>query len=152
MSVEGAKDISPARATLFDHIVVAVDGSPKSEKTIAIGADLARRYGSTVTVVHVREYERYEGSDVDLGPPVPAEELVNAVLATFREAGVEARGEIRRVSSGSTPERIVEVARESNADLIVMGSRGMTELKSLLLGGVANKVVHHATCPVLLVR
>jgi nucleotide-binding universal stress UspA family protein len=39
-----------------------------------------------------------------------------------------------------------------NADLIVMGTRGMTEWKSLVLGGVANKVLHHATCPVLLVR
>jgi nucleotide-binding universal stress UspA family protein len=46
----------------------------------------------------------------------------------------------------------VEVASASEADLIVMGTRGMTELKSLVLGGVANKVVHHAHCPVLLVR
>src|SRR5439155_18149389 len=107
---------------------------------------------SAVTVVHVREYERYEGDDIDLGPPVPADQLVNDVLRTFREGGVEAQGEIRRVSSGDTPEQIVEVAKRSQADLIVMGSRGMTEWKSLLLGGVANKVVHHATCPVLLIR
>ncbi|MFN2543937.1 MAG: universal stress protein [Actinomycetota bacterium] len=46
----------------------------------------------------------------------------------------------------------MEIAKSSGASLIVMGTRGMTELKSLLLGGVANKVVHHATCPVLLVR
>jgi nucleotide-binding universal stress UspA family protein len=137
---------------MFERIVVAVDGSPQSMKTIDVAVDLARRYGSTVTVVHVREYERYEGSDVDLGPPIPAEKLVDEVLAAFREGGVDARGEIRRVSSGNTPEQIVQVAKESNAELIVMGSRGMTEWRSLLLGGVANKVVHHATCPVLLVR
>ncbi|MDP9341651.1 MAG: universal stress protein [Actinomycetota bacterium] len=137
---------------MFERIVVAVDGSPQSEKTIDVALDLARRYGSTVTVVHVREYERYEGSDVDMGPPVTAEKLVEGVLATFREGGVDAHGEIRRVSSGSTPEQIVEVATKSRADLIVLGSRGMTEWRSLLLGGVANKVVHHATCPVLLVR
>jgi nucleotide-binding universal stress UspA family protein len=77
---------------------------------------------------------------------------MDAVLQVFREAGVEARGEIRRVSPGETPEQIVEVAKTSNADLIVMGTRGMTEWKSLLLGGVANKVLHHAICPVLLVR
>jgi nucleotide-binding universal stress UspA family protein len=138
--------------TLFERILVAVDGSPKSEKTIAVAVDLALRYGSVVTVLHVREYERYEGSDVDLGPPIPAEDLVNDVLTTFREAGVEAHGEIRRVTSASTPEQIVDVAGESNADLIIMGSRGMTEWKSLLLGGVATKVVHHAACPILLVR
>jgi nucleotide-binding universal stress UspA family protein len=138
--------------TLFERILIAVDGSPKSEKTIAVAVDLARRYGSAVTVVHVREYERYEGSDVDLGPPIPAEKLVNDVLAAFGEGGVDARGEIRRVSSGSTPGQIVEVAGQSHADLIIMGSRGMTEWKSLLLGGVATKVVHQAECPILLVR
>ena len=56
------------------------------------------------------------------------------------------------MSPGDTPEQIVGVAQEVHADLIVMGTRGMTEWKSLLLGGVANKVIHHATCPVLLVR
>jgi len=137
---------------VFGRILVAVDGSPKSEKTILIALDLAERYGSAVTIVHIREYERYEGSNVDLGPPIPAEELVNEVLARFRDKGIEAHGEIRRVSSGNTPEQIVEVAGEAEAELIVLGSRGMSEWKSLVLGGVANKVVQHATCPVLLVR
>jgi nucleotide-binding universal stress UspA family protein len=137
---------------VFERIVVAVDGSPQSGKTIPVAMDLAGRYGSSVTVVHVREYERYEGSDVDLGPPIPAEQLVEEVLVRFRDGGVEAGGEIRRVSPGHTAEQIVEIAHESEAGLIVMGSRGMTEWKSLLLGGVANKVVQHATCPVLLVR
>jgi nucleotide-binding universal stress UspA family protein len=138
--------------SVFERILLAVDGSAKSEMTILIALDLAGRYSSAVTVVHVREYERYEGSDVDMGPPIPAEELVNEVLVRFRDDGIEAHGEIRRVSSGDTPEQIVEVAKATEADLIVLGSRGMSEWKSLLLGGVANKVVQHATCPVLLVR
>ena len=137
---------------MFEHILVAVDGSHKGGKSLPIAIDLATKYGSTVTVVHVREHGRYEGSEVDLGPGTEAEELVGAVLERFRAAGVEARSEIRHVSPGDTPEQIVEVAKSSGADLIVMGTRGMTEWKSLVLGGVANKVVHHATCPVLLVR
>jgi nucleotide-binding universal stress UspA family protein len=137
---------------VFERILVAVDGSPKSERTILIALDLAERYGSAVTILHVREYERYEGSDVDLGPPTPAEELVNDVLTRFRDKGIEAHGEIRRVSSGNTPEQIVEAAEVAEARLIVLGSRGMSEWKSLVLGGVANKVVQHATCPVLLIR
>lgn len=137
---------------MFERIVVAVDGSPESEKTLDIAIDMARRYESIVTVVHVREHERYEAADVDLGPPVPAERLVDEVLSRFRDAGIEANGEIRRASAGSTPKQIVEVARTARAELIVIGSRGMTEWRSLLLGGVANKVVHHAACPVLLVR
>jgi nucleotide-binding universal stress UspA family protein len=137
---------------VFERIVVAVDGSPRSEKTIPVAVDLARRYASSVTIVHAREYERYEGSDVDLGPPIPAEELVQRVVATFRDAGLEAEGVIRRVSSGRTADQIVDVADDAKADLIIMGTRGMTELRSLLLGGVATKVVHQASCPVLLVR
>lgn len=137
---------------MFERILLAVDGSPKSEKTIVIALDMAERYSSAVTIVHIREYERYEGSDVDLGPPIPAEELVNDVLSRFRDKGIEAHGEIRRVSYGNTPEQIVEVAEAAAADLIVLGSRGMSEWKSLMLGGVANKVVQHAKCPVLLVR
>jgi nucleotide-binding universal stress UspA family protein len=137
---------------VFKRILVAVDGSPKSEKTITIALDLAERYSSSATIVHVREYERYEGTDVDLGPPIPADELVDQVVARFRERGVDTSGEIRRVSAGDTPQQIVEAAEASDAELIILGSRGMSEFKSLLLGGVANKVVQHASCPVLLVR
>jgi len=137
---------------VFERIVVAIDGSREGGKTVPMGLDLATHYGSIVTVVHVREHAKYEGSDVDLGPEIGAEELVEGTVARFRDAGVQAVGVIRRVGPGATPEQIVEVARDADAGLIVMGTRGMTEWKSLLLGGVANKVVQHATCPVLLVR
>lgn len=137
---------------MFERIVVAIDGSREGGKTVPVAIDLARRYGSSVTIVHVREHAKYEGADVDLGPEVPAEELVEGVVRAFADAGVQVRGEIRRVAPGNTPEQIVEVARDTEAGLIVMGTRGMTEWKSLVLGGVANKVVHHAPCPVLLVR
>jgi len=137
---------------VFERILVAVDGSPRSERTIPVALDLAGRYGAEVTVVHVREYDRYEGDDVDLGPPIPADELVQRVVGTFQEAGLSTHGEVRRVSPGRTAEMIVDVAEQSDAALIVMGTRGMTEIRSLLLGGVATKVVNRATCPVLLVR
>jgi len=137
---------------MFERILVAVDGSVEGSKTVPVALDMAQTHGSAVTVIHVREHGRYEGADVDLGPAEPAEDLVDAVLAVFKDAGISAKGEIRRVSPGDTPEQIVDVANGSHADLIIMGTRGRTEWKSLLLGGVANKVVHHAKCPVLLVR
>ena len=76
---------------MFEHILVAVDGSHKGGKSLPIAVDLATKYGSAVTVVHVREHGRYEGSEVDLGPATEAEELVGAVIEQFRAAGVEAR-------------------------------------------------------------
>jgi len=137
---------------MFERILVAADGSAQGSKTVPAAIDLARRYGATVTVLHVREFEKYEGSEVDLGPPQEAQPLVDEVVARFREAGVEAEGEVRKVTPGRTPDEIVKAAEEADATLIVMGTRGMSELKSLVLGGVANKVVSHAHCPVLLVR
>ena len=137
---------------MFERVVVAVDGSREGGKTVPAAIEIATRFGSNVTVVHIREHTKYEGSDVDLGPDISAEELVEAVADRFREAGVEVGSVVERVGPGDTPQRIVAVAEEANADLLVMGTRGMTELKSMLLGGVANKVVHHAHCPVLLVR
>jgi nucleotide-binding universal stress UspA family protein len=137
---------------MFDRILVAIDGSVESSKTLPVALEMAERFGSSVTVVHVREHAKYEGSDVDLGPDISPEGLVDAAVATFTDRGIEAHGEIRLVTPGDTPEQIVKVAAEANVDLIVMGTRGMTEWRSMLLGGVANKVVHHAHCPVLLVR
>jgi len=137
---------------MFQRILVAIDGSVESSKTLPVAVEMAQRFGSLVTVVHVREHAKYEGSEVDLGPDIAPEDLVERAVARFTEKGVEATAEIRRVTPGDTPEQIVGVARDVGADLIVMGTRGLTEWRSLLLGGVANKVVQHATCPVLLVR
>lgn len=137
---------------MFERILVAVDGSSQSSKTILATIDLAQKYEATVTVLHVREFEKYEGSDVDLGPPQDAQSIVHDVVLRFSDADVQASGEIRRVTPGLTSDEIVRVAEQVDANLIVMGTRGMSELRSLVLGGVANKVVHHAHCPVLLVR
>jgi nucleotide-binding universal stress UspA family protein len=137
---------------MFDRILVALDGSVESSKTLPAAIEMAEKFGSSVTVLHVREHAKYEGSDVDLGPDVAPEHLVDGAVARFAERGIDAHGEIRRVTPGDTPEQIVGVAQEANVDLIVMGTRGLTEWRSILLGGVANKVVQHAHCPVLLVR
>ena len=137
---------------MFEKILVAIDGSSQSGKTITTGIEMARRFGASVTVLHVREHTRYEASDVDLGPGGDPQAILDAAVAGFTSQGISAEGQIRSVTPGATPKEIVEVAQEAGAGLIVIGTRGMTEWKSLMLGGVANKVVVHATCPVLLVR
>ncbi len=137
---------------MFEKILLAVDGSAHSSKTVTVAVDLATRYGAEVTVLHVREHERFEGSDVDLGPAGSATSMVDGVVATLTQAGLTARAEVRRVPAGRAPQEIVAAAKDAGAGLIVMGARGWTEWKSLLVGGVANKVITHAECPVLLVR
>ncbi len=137
---------------MFERILVAVDGSPHSSKTLPVAADLAKRYGASVTVLHVREFERYEGSDVDLGPEQDSASIVEEAVELLRAKGVEATGEVRRVTPGATPDEITGAAEKAGVELIVLGTRGMSEWRSLLLGGVANKVVAQAHCSVLLVR
>jgi len=137
---------------MFERILVAVDGSREGGKTVPVAIDLATRYGSEVTVVHVREHGRYEGADVDLGPGAAAEDIVNAVHDAFAAAGIDARTEIRRVSPGDTPEQIVGVAQEVHADLIVMGAKGLDAVSRFLLGSVSTRVVQYANCSVLVVR
>ena len=55
---------------MFERILVAIDGSAESSKTLPVALEMAERFGSSVTVVHVREHAKYEGSDVDLGPDI----------------------------------------------------------------------------------
>jgi universal stress protein A len=137
---------------MFERIVLAVDGSEHSAETVEVAADLASRYGAAVTVLRVREFRRGYGSDVELDEADETNAFVDSVAKKLRDAGVSAVPEIRRVGAGDVPREIVKVAADEGAGLIVMGTRGRTEWQSLLVGGVANKVLAHAGCPVLLVR
>ena len=66
-----------------------------------------------------------------------------------KDAGVRYRG---RCEGGHAAEQIVRIACDEDVDLIVVGSRGLSEWKALLLGGVSDQVAHHAHCSVLIVR
>ena len=137
---------------MFERILLAVDGSETSLRAVPVTAETAQRFGAEVTVLHVREHEYSWGSDIDLETPDEATELVDGIVRQLKDDGVSARPEVRRVVLGLAPQEILSVAEEIDAQLIVMGTRGLTDWAGLLLGSVAHKVVHHATCPVLLVR
>ena len=144
---------------MFDRILVSVDSSPDSEKALDAASELARRFGGDVLVGHVRHIGRGRvGKRGPLPPRGPwleseqdARELVDAALAVLAGGGAKARGEVLS-GNGSVAGQILGAAREHDADLIVLGSRGVSQLEALLLGSVAGKIVHLAPCPVLLVR
>lgn len=75
--------------------------------------------------------------------------LTKATAAILTEAHIPFR---MVVELGDPVQKIVEIAEREQADLIIMGSRGMGGFKSLLLGSVSDGVLHHASCPVLIVR
>ena len=135
---------------MFEKLLLAVNGSPGSEKAMGIAAGLAKTLGSEVLVFQVREIEgRFSGQ---LEPPEEAIGLVNRVVSTLQEQGVVVKGEARSAPLGSAGREIVEGAAAAEVDGIVLGSRGLSDRAALLLGSVAHKVISLAHCPVIVAR
>jgi nucleotide-binding universal stress UspA family protein len=105
-----------------------------------------------VYVVHARELYYPVPPTVVGDSPEEAQQLVDGVVVDLKQAGVEADGAVRPSTGGSPAEAILEHAREVGAGLVVVGSRGLSNLGGLLLGSVAHKVIQLSSCPVLVVR
>jgi nucleotide-binding universal stress UspA family protein len=78
------------------------------------------------------------------------EKVLSRGIQLTKDAGISARGELLEASS--VVEALVDFATAEKADLIVVGTRGMTGFKKLILGSVSSGLVGHAPCPVLVVR
>ncbi len=135
---------------MFERILLAVDGSPHSAEAVPVAADLAFRYHGELVVFHARELDLVTGEEVESSRE--ASELVDGLVRALKDTGVSARGEIVSVPAGTTARAIVEAAREEDADLVVLATRGLSDWSRLLVGSVAHDVVHHAEVPVLVVR
>jgi nucleotide-binding universal stress UspA family protein len=145
---------------MFGSIVVGTDGSETAGEAVRQATDLAKSIGAQVHVVSAFEpvgnqrlrEERTQVPD-DMQWMVHAREDVEATLRTaaerIGEAGVNVETYARQ---GDPADAILDVAEEQNADLIVVGNKGMTGAKRFLLGSVPNKVSHHAPCSVLIIR
>ena len=133
---------------MFEKILLAVDGSEHSNKAVAAAGDLAKKSGGDVYAVYVHEEGMF--SPVESVPQ--AQDVVSDVVANLVAGGTKASGEALAARSGSVAPTIIEAARSVGADVIVIGTRGLSDFSGLLLGSVAHKVIHHADCPVLVVR
>ena len=133
---------------MFEKILLAVDGSEHSDRAVAAAVDLARKSRAAVHVIHVHE----AGLVAPIETNIEAQGIVERVVKQLEADRVEATGAAISARSGEVAPSIVEVARELGSDLIVMGTRGLSDFSSLLLGSVAHKVLHYAECPVLVVR
>jgi nucleotide-binding universal stress UspA family protein len=146
------------------RILVGVDGSPASLKAVELAADLAAKYNAQLTLLTVvsrsppavdpafGEYARIE--HIQEPPTEFAHAAAEQVLDRAREvAGAKGATPIEAEPAFGDPTReLIAEAEDRNADLVVVGSRGHGRLSGLLLGSVAQKLVSHAPCPVLVVR
>ena len=139
---------------MYDKIQVAVDHSEMSDRAVLAARDLALLSKGQVWVLHLRERE----IAVKVGLPVAdetesdARAAVQAVVDKLTDAGVKAHGEVRTTLFGYAARDIVDDAIEHDADVIVMGSRGRSDLAGFILGSTAHKVIHLTDRPVLIVR
>jgi nucleotide-binding universal stress UspA family protein len=137
---------------MFARILLAVDGSPQSDKAAQLAARLAAAAGDEVIVTHIIELLPTKIGVTELEPREDAEQLVQRYAKELAAAGVNASTDLGRALSGHVGKMLVNAASEHRVGLIVMGSRGRSDLGSFLLGSVAHKVLHHSHCPVLIAR
>jgi nucleotide-binding universal stress UspA family protein len=137
---------------MFDRILIAVDGSPYSEPAVSAAAEIATKFHSQAFVLHVREHDRGRAGAFPIETPQDALELVSGTVKTLRAAGITATGDVHGAVAGYAAKDIVDTARTQAADLIVMGSRGLSDIAGLFVGSVTHKVMQLTHIPVLVVR
>jgi nucleotide-binding universal stress UspA family protein len=145
---------------MYGLIVVGTDGSDTARDAVRQATELAKRLGASMHLVSAYEpvpegrlrEERQQVPD-DLQWMVNPREDVNTTLEeaakSIDEAGVQVETHARE---GDPADAILDVAEEKDADVIIVGNKGMTGARRFLLGSVPNKVSHHAPCNVMIVR
>ena len=138
----------------YQVILVAVDQSDQSDRAVAAARDLAQLSGGVVHVVHVRGKEVVRakfGASFELETSEEVDALLAKEIAVLREADVKVTARVVHGPQQDTARAIVEVADEISADVIVMGSRGLSTFGALVVGSTTFKVLHAAKRPVLVV-
>jgi len=153
----GTSEISSATPQLqLSKILVAVDGSENANRALEVAVRLSREYHSKLVIINAVLIDKY-GIQHSRYTHEDSKRIVDEALYTAKtKLAVENSGNISVTGESkhgtSIVETIVETASDQNADLIVLGTRGLGGFKTLLLGSVSRGVVTHAHCNVLVVR
>ena len=138
---------------MYERVLVAVDHSDVAQRALAAAGELALLSKGEVWVLHLREREVIaQMGDVPSESATDAESPVSAAVEALTKAGVTTHGEVRNTTFGHAAREILADAKEHDVGVIVMGTRGRSELTGLVVGSTAHKVIHLADRPVLVVR
>ena len=148
-----SKVANPAPELCVNRILVPVDFSGPSLAAMSYAHSLAALHDASLTVLHVVEPFHadmlMDTTAIQREQRTAAFKQLRALVAREFPAGAKATAKLR---TGHPVETITRFARESGADLIVLSTHGRTGLSRALMGSVAERVVRHAPCPVLVVR
>lgn len=136
-------------------ILVPTDFSEMSEAAVDLAVGWAEAFEARVVLLHVMESPLYPFGFGKGSEPAIEKELRNAAFKKLEELAArysESKAEVAPLlHKGHVFEQILHVAREEEADLVVMGTHGYSGLQHMMLGSVAERVVRLAPCPVLTV-
>jgi nucleotide-binding universal stress UspA family protein len=143
----------------FRNILVATDGSPYSTAAVSEAIGIAKKNKCKLTIIAVVPAELATPTDIEFVATqrelIAEKEMHSAEknAKEVKEAAIKAGVEVQAfVMTGKPADAIIDIAKEKNADLIVVGSHGRTGLEKLLMGSVAERVIVLASCAVLVVR
>ena len=147
---------------MLKTILVPIDGSDCANRAVDFAGDLASKFDAKIVLLHAIHYpseglpdelHRYAVSE-HLDGPGEIDRIVEKVLQSseIRANNSGAEDVSSQSRRGDPAQLILDAAKTMGADMIVMGSRGLGELKGPLVGSVSNKVIHHADVPVTIVR
>jgi nucleotide-binding universal stress UspA family protein len=135
------------------RVLLATDGSPDATLAAQSAVELCERTGSELHVVHVGEYLPTFYAQTEEEPAELrhiAQRLLDEQTERLRAAGGQV--DQAHLLLGRPAEQIVNLSEELGVGVIVIGSRGLSALRRVLLGSVSESVVRHAHCPVFVVR
>lgn len=147
---------------MLKNILVPVDGSVHSLKALELAGDLAEKYDSDLTVLHVRskaisedfrayievEYTEKERQDMGAILEKTGKKLIEGLIKKAKPA----RPPKTQVLYGDAASAIIDYVKENKIGAVVMGSRGMSDLKGLLVGSVSHKVSNLVDCTCIMVK
>jgi len=145
---------------MFSRIVVGTDGSETATEAGKTAVELAKLSKAKLEIVSAYEpipqsrlREESEGISGDVAHSVNPREDVQIVLGNAAAEAKKAQVEVvTHPREGDPADAILDVAEENDADLVLVGNKGMTGARRFLLGSVPNKISHHAPCDVWIVK
>lgn len=142
---------------MYKKILVPLDGSPLAEAALPHAEALAKSENAEIVLLRVAvtparylfAHNPAEGNNIIHMIEKEAEDYMEEEVARLKNEGVKVTGITR---DGPAPDKILEVAEETHADVIAMSTHGRTGVKRWLLGSVADRVVHYSHIPVMLIH